>query len=217
MRAVAGVAMVAVLLVWGACAKAPRAPEVVYPRPPEAKPPSRDDLYVLLPDQAGKTGALSVTHGDQVHVLDTPHTGTHIKEPGQIEKRAVTPEEVRQAFGPALAAQPPRPMSLTLYFLEGRDELTPDSKQVIQSVLAEIARRPAPEVIVIGHTDRVGTVQFNDALSLRRAERARDELIKAGIPVDRIHVEGRGEREPLIPTPDEVPEPRNRRVEISIR
>ncbi len=108
-------------------------------------------------------------------------------------------------------------MSLTLYFLEGRDEFTPDSKQLIQSVLAEIARRPAPEVIVIGHTDRLGTVQFNDALSLRRAERAREELVKAGVPADRIVIEGRGEREPLIPTPDEVAEPRNRRVEISIR
>ena len=219
MRAVAGVTVVAVLLVSGACARAPRVQKVAYPPPLEAKakPPSRDDLYVLLPDSAGKTGALSVTHGEQAHVLDTPHTATHIREPGRVEKRTVTPEEVRQAFGPALAAQPPRPMSLTLYFLEGRDEFTPDSKQLIQSVLAEIARRPAPEVIVIGHTDRVGTVQFNDTLSLRRAERARDALVKAGVPADRVVTEGRGEREPLISTPDDMPEPRNRRVEISIR
>ncbi len=216
MREVAGGAVIAVLLVSGACAKAPRVAEVI-PRVAEVKPPSRDDLYVLLPDQAGQTGALSVTHAEQAHVLDTPHAAAHIKEPGRLEKRTITPEEVRQAFGPALAAQPPRPTSLTLYFLEGRDEFTPESQQLIQSVLAEIARRPAPEVIAIGHTDRVGTVQFNDALSLRRAARARDELVKAGVPVDRIQIEGRGEREPLIPTADEVPEPRNRRVEISIR
>jgi OmpA-OmpF porin, OOP family len=209
MRPVAGVAVVAVLLVSGACAKVPRLLEV--------KAPSRDDLYVLLPGPAGQTGALSVTHGEQAHVLDTPHSATHIKELGRAEKRTVTPEEIRQAFGPALAAQPPRPISLTLYFREGRDEFTPESQQLIQRLLAEIGRRPAPEVIVIGHTDRVGTVQFNDALSLRRAERAREELVKAGVPADRIQIEGRGEREPLIPTPDEVPEPRNRRVEISIR
>jgi OOP family OmpA-OmpF porin len=213
-RAVAGIAVVAVLLVSGACAKVPRLPEVKLT---EVKPPSRDDLYVLLPDQAGQAGALSVTHGEQAHVLDTPHAATHIKEPGRVEKRTATPEEVRQAFGPALAAQPPRPLSLTLYFLEGKDEFTPESQQLVQNVLAEIGRRPAPEVIVIGHTDRVGTVQFNDALSLRRAERARGELIKAGVPADRIQIAGRGEREPLIPTEDEVAEPRNRRVEISIR
>jgi outer membrane protein OmpA-like peptidoglycan-associated protein len=81
----------------------------------------------------------------------------------------------------------------------------------------EIARRPAPEIVVIGHTDRVGAVPYNDALSLRRAERVRDELVKVGITADRISVAGRGEREPLVPTPDEVAEPRNRRVEINVR
>lgn len=196
-------------LLLGGCAKAPSVPT--------AKPPSRDDLYVLLPDQTGKTGALSVTHGGEGHVLDTPHAATHIKEIGQVEKRTANPDEVQQAFGAALGAQPPRPVSFTLYFLEGKDEFTPESNQLIQTLLAEIARRPAPEVIVIGHTDRVGTVAYNDALSLRRAERARAELAKAGIPLDRIQIAGRGEREPLVPTDDEVAEPRNRRVEISIR
>ena len=70
---------------------------------------------------------------------------------------------------------------------------------------------------VIGHTDRVGTLTRNDALSLQRAARMRDELVKAGVDPAKIRVEGRGEREPLVPTPDEVAEPRNRRVEINIR
>jgi outer membrane protein OmpA-like peptidoglycan-associated protein len=208
MRPVARVALVAALVVAG-CAKAPA--------PPVVKEPSRDDLYVLLPDQTGKTGALSVTHEGQDHVLDTPHAATSIKDIGQVEKRTAHPDEVKQAFGAALAAQPPRPVSFTLYFLEGKDEFTPESNQVIQTLLAELARRPAPEVVVIGHTDRVGSVPYNDALSLRRAERARAELAKAGIPLERIQIAGRGEREPLVPTEDEVAEPRNRRVEISIR
>jgi len=57
----------------------------------------------------------------------------------------------------------------------------------------EIARRPAPEIVVIGHTDRVGAVTHNDTLSLRRAERVRNELVKVGIAPDRIRVAGRGE------------------------
>jgi outer membrane protein OmpA-like peptidoglycan-associated protein len=81
----------------------------------------------------------------------------------------------------------------------------------------EIARRPAPEIVVIGHTDRVGAVPYNDTLSLRRAERVRDELVKVGIAADRIRVAGRGEREPLVPTADEVAEARNRRVEINVQ
>jgi outer membrane protein OmpA-like peptidoglycan-associated protein len=179
--------------------------------------PARTDLYVLMPGADGKTGALSVESGGKQTVLDQPYAAVRVKESGQVEPGSVTEQEARQAFGAALAAQPGRPTSFVLYFLENRDELTPDSRQMLSSVVDEIARRPAPEIVVIGHTDRVGPVPYNDTLSLRRAERVRDELVKVGITADRIRVEGRGEREPLVPTADEVAEPRNRRVEISIR
>ena len=199
MRSLAGLAALALLLLAG-CAK-----------------PARDDLYVLMPGQDGKTGALSVESGGRQAVLDQPYAAARVKEPGRVEAGVVTPQEAQQAFGPALAAQPDRPASFVLYFLEARDELTPESKQIVGTILSEIAKRPAPEIVVIGHTDRVGPVPYNDALSLRRAERMRDELVKAGVAADRISVAGRGEREPLVPTPDEVAEPRNRRVEINVR
>ena len=179
--------------------------------------PTRDDLYVLMPDQEGKTGALSVESGGQQAVLDRPYASARVTEPGRVAAGTVTEQEARQAFGAALGAQPARPTSFLLYFLEGRDELTPDSRQLLGRIVDEIARRPAPEIVVIGHTDRVGAVPYNDALSLRRAERVRDELVKVGIAADRIRVAGRGEREPLVPTADEVAEARNRRVEINVR
>ena len=53
-------------------------------------------------------------------------------------------------------------------------------------------------------------------LSLRRARKIRDDMVKLGVPAQ-IQVAGRGEREPLVATEDEVAEPRNRRVEISVR
>ena len=179
--------------------------------------PTRDDLYVLMPDQEGKTGALSVESGGQQAVLDRPYASARVTEPGRVAAGTVTEQEARQAFGAALEAQPARPSSFLLYFLEGRDELTPDSRQLLGRIVDEIARRPAPEIVVIGHTDRVGAVPYNDALSLRRAERVRDELVKVGIAADRIRVAGRGEREPLVPTADEMAEARNRRVEINVR
>ncbi len=180
--------------------------------------PARDDLYVLLPGQDGRpSGAVTVESGGKQAILDQPYEAARVKEPGRVEPGTVTPEKVQQAFGPALAAQPPRPVSFILYFLENRDELTPESKPILAQVIAEIARLPAPEIVVIGHTDRVGTLTRNDALSLQRAARMRDELVKAGVDPAKIRVEGRGEREPLVPTPDEVAEPRNRRVEINIR
>src|SRR5262249_9248694 len=137
-------------------------------------------------------------------------------EVGRLETGVSTPDEVQRVFAEALAAQPPRPVSFLLYFLEGQDTLTPESQQVVQPIFAEIARRPSPEIVIIGPTDRVGSVAAND-LPRRGAQKARDEPAKLGIPAARRQVAGRGEREPLVPTEDEVPEPRNRRVEISVR
>ncbi|MGH2600264.1 MAG: OmpA family protein [Dehalococcoidia bacterium] len=179
--------------------------------------PARDDLYVLMPDHEGKTGALSVESGGKQAVLDRPYASARVTEPGRVEPGTVTEQEARQAFGGALGAQPARPASFVLYFVEGRDELTADSRQLLARILDEIGRRPAPDIVVIGHTDRVGAVPYNDTLSVRRAERVRDELVKVGIAADRIRVTGRGEREPLVATADEVAEERNRRVEISVR
>ncbi|MGH6692492.1 MAG: OmpA family protein, partial [Gammaproteobacteria bacterium] len=84
-------------------------------------------------------------------------------------------------------------------------------------VFVVVARRKVAEIAVIGHTDRVGLIEYNDTLSLRRAERVRKDFVSRGIPTGAINVAGRGEREPVVPTADEVSEPRNRRVEINVR
>ncbi len=110
-----------------------------------------------------------------------------------------------------------QPTSFLVYFVEGTDELNPDAKRAIDRVAAEIAKRPAPEIAIVGHTDFVGTDQYNDSLSLQRAVRVKDLLVRRGIPAKIIQTAGRGKREPLVKTSDAVAEPRNRRVEIIVR
>jgi outer membrane protein OmpA-like peptidoglycan-associated protein len=178
---------------------------------------SRNDLYILLPGKDGKTGALVVESGGKKQTLDTPYAAARVKNVGSVDGLKSSEAEVKQDFGPALEAQPKRPVSFYLYFQRDTDEFAPESKALVNQIFAEIARRPAPEVAIIGHTDRVGSMQYNDVLSLRRAERCRDELIKLGIPKVRISVAGRGAREPEVQTADQVSEPRNRRVEINVR
>ncbi len=117
----------------------------------------------------------------------------------------------------ALAAQPPKPVSFTLYFETNSVEVTPSSRPTLDALFAEVAKRPAVEVQVTGHTDRVGSDADNDRLSLQRAEAVRAMLIQRGIQASFLRAVGRGEREPLIPTPDEQAEPRNRRVEVIVR
>ena len=178
---------------------------------------SRNDLYVLLPGKDGKTGALVVESEGKKQTLDTPYAAARVKNVGSVDGLKSSEADVKQEFGPALEAQPKRPVSFYLYFQRDTDEFAPESRALVNQIFAEIARRPAPEIVIIGHTDRLGSDQYNDALSLRRAERVREELVKRGIPKARILVAGRGAREPEVATASGVAEPRNRRVEINVR
>ena len=174
-------------------------------------------LVVLLPEESGTSGAVTVGEGARAVVLDAPLTIASVDTRGTIDKAAVTQKEVQRTFGEALAAQPPKPLSFTLYFDIASTEVTPDSLPILETLFAEVAKREAVEVQVTGHTDRVGTDATNDRLSLERAQGVRDILIQRGLKTSFIRAVGRGEREPLIPTPDEQPEPRNRRVEVIVR
>jgi outer membrane protein OmpA-like peptidoglycan-associated protein len=172
---------------------------------------------VLLPGRDGKVGAVVVQEGGRETELNTAYASVQTGAGGALEPGQATPDQVRAIFGDALAAEPPRPVTFILYFVEGTDQFTPESQALVDQVMVAIASRPAPELTVAGHTDAVGTDPFNDALSLRRAERVRALLIGRGLAPDSIRAIGRGKREPRVPTPDGIPEPRNRRVEITVR
>ncbi len=178
----------------------------------------RNDLIVLLPKRNGKMGGGVVrTEGGREIILDKAYAGAHIDGPGEMQPITYDADRARSEFSSVVAALPGRPATFLLYFLEGKDELTPDSERELEIVFAEIAARPYPEILVIGHTDAVGNAQFNDQLSRQRAQRVRDDLIQRGIAMDPIEFAGRGKRELLVPTSEGVSEPKNRRVEINVR
>jgi outer membrane protein OmpA-like peptidoglycan-associated protein len=125
--------------------------------------------------------------------------------------------ELERLFGAALAALPPAPRTFTLYFRFESDELTEESARLVPSILAVVKQRPDPEVAVVGHTDTMGQAKANIALGLTRARFVRTLLVEAGLDTATIEVLSHGESAPLVRTPDETPEPRNRRVEITVR
>jgi outer membrane protein OmpA-like peptidoglycan-associated protein len=171
---------------------------------------------VLLPDKDGRDTAVLVKQDGGELLLDKPYAAAQLSAGGPL-KASSSAEQVKAQFGAALAARPLPPQQFTLYFVEGKDEFTDESKRAFDSVFAEIAKRPVPDVLVIGHTDKVGTDAFNDTLSRQRAEVVRRALVARGIATDSIVVVGRGKREPIVPTADGVAEARNRRVEILVR
>lgn len=171
---------------------------------------------VLLPERDGRSTAVTVQQGGNQAVLSQPYAAAHLTGSGPQAYQS-SAQEVQTYFAAALAAQPAASAQFTLYFVEGKDELTDDSKRLIDSVFAEIARRPVPDIVVIGHTDRVGSDAFNDTLSRQRAEVVRMALLARSMAPDKVTAIGRGKREPIVPTADGVAEPRNRRVEIQVR
>jgi outer membrane protein OmpA-like peptidoglycan-associated protein len=176
--------------------------------------PAPNETIVVVPAPDGHVGGVVVQRGENRQVLDRPYAGIRS---GESQVSQFPADEVRQSFASTLQSLPPRPATFLLYFVIGTDELTEESKAELPKVLAALRDRPVPDVLVVGHTDTVGDMLGNDRLSAQRAERMKGHLVEIGIPAERIRVAGRGERELLLRTADNVDEPRNRRVEIIVR
>jgi outer membrane protein OmpA-like peptidoglycan-associated protein len=178
----------------------------------------KDNLVVVVPGADGHVGAVTVTDAGGQTVLDQPYAAvTAGRGATRTARVAVDEAQVAAIFGPARAALPRPPMTFRLYFLSDTNQLTPDSLIAFEAVFTEIARRPAADTVVTGHTDTAGSDAYNDRLALDRATVVREMMIVRGLTPDGIAVAARGKRELLVPTPDQTHEPRNRRVEITVR
>jgi outer membrane protein OmpA-like peptidoglycan-associated protein len=176
------------------------------------------DTIVILPGTDGHVGSVVVQRDDQRLLLDQAYAAAETtRAAAPLRPSSMPPEQVHEDFREALASRPKPPVSVLLHFEADSQRLTAASKPQLQRIIDEIASRAAAEVTVIGHTDRVGSLAYNDALALARAWSVRELLVAEGIDAEILEIAGRGEREPLIATADGVAEPRNRRTEISIR
>jgi len=173
-------------------------------------------LFVVLPNPDGSAGQITVEAGGKSVVLDKPLAAAEVKD-GNAQAAGVSTGEVQKIFAAALAARPIPPAHFELYFVADSDQLTTASEQQYQNVFQDIKKRSAYEVEVVGHTDTMGEADYNQQLSLKRAIAIRARLMNDGLTGDAITATGRGKLDLAVPTGDQVPEPRNRRVEITVR
>ncbi len=177
---------------------------------------ANQSYVVLLANDDGTTGKVFVSGREGSTLLERHHDGATIGGPAG-KTFIVSDDQIAQDFGAAMAASPKKPLSVLFYFETGRVLLTPESKARIPIVLAEISKRPAPDISIVGHTDTVGNDDENDSLGLARARFVAMLFDSITIGTDMITVESHGEKNLLVPTPDDTDEALNRRVEVMVR
>jgi outer membrane protein OmpA-like peptidoglycan-associated protein len=177
------------------------------------------NLFVLIPDPDGKLGEIIITNKGGSEVIARPGYATEVKV-ANVAPSVPFPlgeSQINEIFGAALAAQPEPPTRYILYFKTATTYLTENSEKLLPEILSTIEARKSRDVSIIGHTDRVGSRQQNYKLGLDRASRIKEILISKGADPSIIDVSSHGEDNPLIQTEDEVSEPLNRRVEVTVR
>lgn len=171
---------------------------------------------VLLAEEDGSLGKVEVTTEQGATLLENDRDAVNLKAKAG-DKFTASEKQIKEDFGAALSASPQKPLSYYLYFEEGTANLTTESKADIPKIIAEINRRPAVDISIIGHTDTVGDNQTNARLSLKRAQEVAGLFAQAMPDASRVTTDSHGEKNLLIATPDDTDEPKNRRVEVTVR
>lgn len=215
-------AAVLVFALFSGCA-APRKAEIPPPPPPKPQPvlvaigPNAD--FCLLPQAGGKVGSVVVTNAKGSRVLTRANESLSVKSKDDAPSEPVilSDMEVKNRFGAALDALPPPPAHFILYFQKDKPDLTDESKPLVEKIAQSIRERAGADVSIVGHTDTTGDRQKNFTLGLNRAKMMLELLKNQGLELSEAQVASHGQDNPLIPTGPSVDEPRNRRVEISVR
>ena len=182
------------------------------------RPPGHDIVALLQDPETRKVGRAIVSSPLGSVELKDKRTAIRvvIGQPPSVTFK-LSEAQVQQLFGDALAALPPAPRHFLLYFASSSDQLVPASARLFTEILTVVKSRSVPDVTVVGHTDTTGTARANIDLGRSRATIIRDRLVAAGLDGSIVSVTSHGEADLLVSTPDNIAEPKNRRVEVSVR
>ena len=191
----------AVVVLLGACASPPAPPPQSY--------------VALLPSPDGSIGKVVVQGQRGEQFLTLAQQGALLD--GSQSPFAVSTAQLERDFGAAMKARPALPEQFLLYFEQGGAQLTAESQRLLARIVERAQTRLSVDMSVIGHSDTQGAANANEALALKRATAIAEQLRDLGLKNAVMVVESHGERNLLVPTPDDTAEPRNRRVEITLR
>jgi outer membrane protein OmpA-like peptidoglycan-associated protein len=176
------------------------------------------ETVVVLPAADGHIGGVVVQSGGKTVVLDRAYEAAH---PGDGQASDAKPDDVNQDFADVLAARPTPPGDHKLYFKNDSDEMTDASREEFSDrVFADVDSRRAAEIVIIGHTDNTGGLEYNDGLSRDRAEAVKKLLLQSQKDQEKlahmsITTAGRGQRDD--PGSPNKSNPDQRYVEIIVQ
>lgn len=176
------------------------------------------NVVQLVPDPDGHVGQVVVTN--QAGSAQLVQAGTAVRvadaKSAPSAPEALSAEESEALFGAARRALPEKPVRFILYFDSETTRLTAESQALVPKVLATAKERDSRDIAVVGHASAAGDANYNIEISRRRAESVRKLLVKAGLTPEGIEVASHGSANPLVSSGNPH-EPRNRRVEITVR
>jgi outer membrane protein OmpA-like peptidoglycan-associated protein len=176
------------------------------------------NVVVLIPDESGTVGKIWVERDHTKDELSIPYSAEQTDGSEAARPVFVTDEKtVDRAFSGALAATPRTPAIYVIFFLNGQTVLDPRSVDTLRTTVEAARTTPFADISVVGHSDSVGSDDTNLVLSMYRAQTIRTALVSGGVTPSAIDVGYHGSNNPRIPRPRGVPEPENRRVEVTIR
>jgi len=179
--------------------------------------PWQSTRVTLLPGDPPSPSAVLMKTASATQTLERPYQTVSASLDGSTEMGETSAAALRWMGLTSESAPVPPAERLNLYFEAGGSNMTATSAAEFQTFVSRFKGRSEVDFMVIGHTDRVGAATANEALSLRRAQSIAATLAQLGFAPDRTQAFGMGERRPLVPTDDEVPDPMNRRVELVAR
>ncbi|MBN7811427.1 OmpA family protein [Algoriphagus sp. H41] len=103
-----------------------------------------------------------------------------------------------------------------VFFEFDKYDLKPESKTSLRRLQKFLLENPNVNILITGHTDNVGSVAYNQTLSLQRAKSVQSFLMAAGLHPGRVMVEGKGDKEPMVPNSNPKNQALNRRITIKI-
>lgn len=176
-------------------------------------------VTVCLLHEEGKSSSIEVYNKNGSQIIDKENYLTTVSSSGESPKppKQVSQEYINALYSSALKSLPSAPDKFILYFEKDSSDIMSESKNKLPLILESIKKRKSVNISIIGHIDTAGTLKDSYELSLSQAKTISEYLLKNGVNNNSLHIEYHGKENPLIPTGNNIDEPRNRRIEVIIR